>query len=132
MSGNHPPDESQDDGGTEGSNDYSILAVAGAMYLLLSIAAADLWGGSALLWEERGSRCHAWFWWRKTFGLALLGTFFTLIGASVRVLFYSSYENVELVIGAAAVLFVADVVSGPSLHLSSGYIFRNNARSFAL
>ncbi|CAM9409930.1 unnamed protein product [Ectocarpus sp. 8 AP-2014] len=31
------------------------------------------------------------------------------IGASVRVLFFSSEDNVNLVIGAAAVLFIADV-----------------------
>ena len=116
VSGNHPPEESQDAGHFEGSNDFSILAVSGAMYLLLSIAAADLWGGSALVLEKRGSRTsRPWFWWRKAFGLFLLGTFVTLIGASIRVLFYSSYENVELVIGAAAVLFIADVVSETSL-----------------
>lgn len=58
VSGDQPPvespEEGQDDGSTEGSNDCSFLAVAGTMYLLLSIAAADLWGGSALLLEERG------------------------------------------------------------------------------
>lgn len=110
VSSNRPPEESQD-----GVYDYSILAVAGAMYLLLSIAAADLWSGSALALEERGSLSHGWFWWRKLFGLALLATFFSLIGASISVLFYSSYEDVELVIGAAAVLFIADVVSETSL-----------------
>lgn len=44
----------------------------------------------------------------------LLGTFITLLGASIRVLFYSSFENADLVIGAAAVLFIADVVSSSS------------------
>ncbi|CAN0210178.1 unnamed protein product, partial [Scytosiphon promiscuus] len=32
-----------------------------------------------------------------------------LVGASTRVLFYSSMENVDWVVGAAAVLFIADV-----------------------
>lgn len=84
------------------------------MYLLLSIAAADLWAGCALLKEGRGSGGNS-FRGRKVFGLCLVGTFVTLIGASIRVLFYSSFENVELVIGAAAVLFIADVVSEPAL-----------------
>lgn len=95
---------------TEGAPDYSILAIAGAMYLLITIAAADLWAGCALCVEGRGSG-GSWFWRRKAFGVCLVGTFIALIGASIRVLFYSSFENLELVLGAAAVLFVADVVS---------------------
>lgn len=96
--------------GADGIPDYSILAIAGAMYLLLSIAAADLWAGCALFVEGRGSGGN-WFWRRKAFGVCLVGTFMALIGASIRVLFYSSYEDVEWVLGAAAVLFIADVVS---------------------
>ena len=92
------------------SPDFSILAIAGAMFLLLFIAAADLWAGVALCIEGRGSG-GGWFWQRKAFGVLLLGTFVALVGSSVRVLFYSSFENFELVIGAAAVLFIADVVS---------------------
>lgn len=106
VSGNRPksdPEQSED------GADYSILAIAGAMYLLLSIAAADLWGGLALCLEG-GDLGGGWFWRRKLFGVCLLGTFVTLIGASIRVLFYSSFENVDLVLGAAAVLFIADVV----------------------
>ena len=90
--------------------DFSILAIAGAMFLLLFIAAADLWAGFALWMEGRDSG-GSWFVQRKFFGVFLLGTFAALIGSSVRVLFYSSFENFELVIGAAAVLFIADVVS---------------------
>lgn len=81
------------------------------MYLLLSIAAADLCGGWALILEGRGSDDFVWLTPRRIFGVFLLGTFFALVGASIRVLFYSSVENVELVLGAAAVLFIADVVS---------------------
>lgn len=91
--------------------DYSIVAVAGAMYLLLTIAAADVWGGLALCLEGRGSGRFKFFTQRRAFGVLLVGTFIALIGASIRVLFYSSFENVDLVIGAATVLFVADVVS---------------------
>lgn len=81
------------------------------MYLLLSIAAADLCGGWALALEGRGSGDFAWFTRRRVFGVSLIVVFVLLVGASIRVLFYSSIENVELVLGAAAVLFVADVVS---------------------
>lgn len=122
ISGNQPPTESQpssiEDAASEGGADYSILAIAGAMYLMISIAAADLWGGCALCWEGHDSGGE-WFWERKVFGVGLLGTFVALIGASIRVLFYSSFENVELVIGAAAVLFIADVVSGYSFGIPS-------------
>ncbi|CAB1100999.1 unnamed protein product [Ectocarpus sp. CCAP 1310/34] len=90
--------------------DYSILAIAVSMYLLLSIAVADLCGGSALVVEGRGSGDDfVWFTGRRLFGVFLVVTFLTLIGASVRVLFFSSQDNVTLVIGAAAVLFIADV-----------------------
>ncbi|CAN0510032.1 unnamed protein product, partial [Ectocarpus sp. 12 AP-2014] len=98
-----------DDFYADRSPDYSILAIAGAMYLLLTIVAADLWGGCALCLEGLGSADFAWCTRRRAFGVCLLGTFVALIGASIRVLFYSSFENVELVIGAAAVLFIADV-----------------------
>ncbi|CAN0359830.1 unnamed protein product [Ectocarpus sp. 12 AP-2014] len=90
--------------------DYSILAIAVSMYLLLSIAVADLCGGCALVVEGRGSGDEfVWFTGRRLFGVFLVVTFLTLIGASVRVLFFSSEDNVNLVIGAAAVLFIADV-----------------------
>ena len=81
------------------------------MYLLLSVAAADLLGGSALASERPGSRTPTWFWWRKPLGLGLLGTFVTLIGASVRALLYSSHESLGLVIGAAVLLLILDAVS---------------------
>lgn len=88
---------------------YSIVAVAVAVYLMFSIAGADLWGGLGLVLEGRGSGGD-WFWRRKIFGGFLLSTFFMLVAASTRVLFYSSFEDFEVVIGAAAVLFIADVV----------------------
>lgn len=88
---------------------YSIVAVAVAMYLMLSMAAADLWGGVALVLESHDSG-GGWYWRRKVFGVFLLSTFIMLVAASTRVLFYSSFEDFEVVIGAAAVLFIADVV----------------------
>ncbi|CAM9764131.1 unnamed protein product [Ectocarpus fasciculatus] len=110
ITGNQPPTDSQTSSvGDDDHRDYSILAIAGAMYLLLTIVAADLWGGCALCLEGLGSADFAWCTRRRAFGACLLGTFVALIGASIRVLFYSSFENMELVIGAAAVLFIADV-----------------------
>lgn len=102
----------------EDVRDYSIFAASGSMYLLLSIAATDLWACLALIFEGRSpysaaGRPGAAFVWmtrRRAFGFALLGTFLTLVGASIRVLFQLSFENVDVVIGAATVLFVADVV----------------------
>jgi len=85
------------------------------MYLLLSIAAADLWGCCTLLWEARRSDpadpLNDWYEWRKAFGVFMLVTFLALVWASIRVLFYSAYESVEWVIGAAAVLFITEGVS---------------------
>lgn len=103
-----PNDEN--DANAEESPDFSILAIAGAMFLLLSIAAADLWASFALCLEGRGSRGMLWFVGRKVFGGCLMCTFYWLIAASIQVLFYSSFENAEMVLGAAAVLFIADVV----------------------
>lgn len=111
---NQPSSISGDSISEEGEANYSVLAIAGAMYLLLTIAAADLWGGCGLCLEGLGTRDgFMWFTRRRAFGAGLVVTFFTLFGASVKVLFYSSFENVELVMGSAAVLFIADVVSFP-------------------
>lgn len=93
------------------SPSYSIVAVAAAVYLMLSIAAADLCGGWALVMEAEPPSRRAWFKARKAFGIGLLLTFSMMVVASTRVLFYSSFENMEVVIGAATVLFIADVVS---------------------
>lgn len=95
------------------------MSVAAAMYLMMSIAAADLGAGIALLFEARTKTAkteivqlmNIWRWvQRKMFGLMLLLSFVLLATASVRVLFRSSLEDVDVVVGAAAVLFIADVV----------------------
>lgn len=105
---------------------YALLAVAAAMFLLLSFAGADLYASAVLLSERRDgpgirrnrlffkgrrSRRSYWAWvQRKLFGVCLLGSFVLLVVASTSVLLYSSFDDVGVVIGAAAVLFVADVV----------------------
>lgn len=106
--------------GADSVGKYSVFAVAAAMYLLLSIAAADLFGSVVLLGETRtstgsgggwrGVLCGQWVQ-RKFFGAVLLASFLLLILSSASVLFYTSVEDVALVIGAASVLFIADVVS---------------------
>ncbi|CAM9467011.1 unnamed protein product [Ectocarpus fasciculatus] len=63
----------------------------------------------ALVLEGRGSGNFVWRSRRRFFGACLLVTFGSLVVASTRVLFYSSFENVDLLLSAAAVLFVADV-----------------------
>lgn len=97
-----------------------MVSVAVAMYLMTSIAAADLSAGIALLFEARtgmatteyGRRINVWRWIRrKIFGLVLTISFVLLAAASTSALFHSSFEDVDLVVGAAAVLFIADVVS---------------------
>ena len=108
---------------TEGR--YSIVSVAVAMYLMASIAAVDLTAGIALLIErrtissvrQRGANVSVqemngvrWLQ-RKVVGLTLISSFGLLAAASITVLFKSSFEDVDLVVGAAAVLFIADVVS---------------------
>jgi len=99
---------------------YSLISVAAAMCLMMSIAAAHLGAGIALLFEAQTKmtaydcvqRMNIWRWvQRKMFGFMLLTSFVLLAAASIKVLFHSSSEDVDLVVGAATVLFIADVVS---------------------
>ena len=108
VSGNHPPADGEDSGEEENPSntsdaaehnspsetpfEYSILAIAGAMYLILSIEAADVWNGAALIVEGRGPG-FVLFTRRRIFGVFLLATFCTLLGASIRELFYSSKKT---------------------------------------
>lgn len=96
---------------TANGGSYSLASVAAAMYLMTSIAAADLSAGIALLSEARSEMATSRWVQRKMFGLVLLTSFILLAAASIKVLFYSSSEDVDLVVGAATVLFITDVVS---------------------
>lgn len=95
----------------EDSPDLSILAIAGAMFLLLSTAAADLQVGLGLMFYTDTKKP----WMRTMFGFVMCVNFVLLVWSSVHVLFSSSFGNVDIVIGAVAVLFIADVVSQPEL-----------------
>ena len=81
--------------------EYSVLSITVAMYLNISIASPDLWASFALITANRGCRA---------FGIALLTSFVMLFVSSTRLLFSTSGNNVDLIIGAAAVLFIADMV----------------------
>eukprot|EP00904_Undaria_pinnatifida_P000663 jgi/Undpi1/10598/HiC_scaffold_29.g13048.m1 len=81
---------------------YTVVSVTVAMYLNISIASPDLWASFALIKANRGCRA---------FGIALLVSFVMLFASSTRVLFRTSGDNVDLIIGAVAVLFIADMVS---------------------
>lgn len=113
VSGDQPSPGSSLSSGSQASSandtpDHSIVAIAVAMYLLLSIAAADLWGGLALVLEGRGSGHFIWFASRRVYGTCLLITFGALVGASTRVLLYSSFQDAGWVLGAAAIIFITD------------------------
>lgn len=122
-SGNQPDQHIlENERSSETTGGYSILAITGAMYLILSIAAADVWCGCALIAEGRDSG-FVLFTRRRLFGVLLLATFLALVGASIRVLFYSANEDVQLVIGAAAVLFITDVVRSNMKHTKTSRAF---------
>lgn len=83
---------------------YTILSVTLAMFLMVSIASPDARAAYALLFG--GERLF-----NRVFGFALLLSFCLLIGASMKVLFASSGDSAEFVIGATTILFIADLVS---------------------
>lgn len=90
---------------------FHLSAIAGAMFLVLSIAGADLLVAVGLLCSHREEPKN-WRWrMRKVFGSIMLLNFGLLVADSVLVLFHASVENIDLIVGAAAVLFIADVVS---------------------
>lgn len=94
---------------SDDSVNFNFFAIAGAMFLLVSIAGADLLVPIELLCRDWERTPH---WWkRRFFGVAMLFNFGLLVYSSMLVLFFSSDGNVELVVGAAAVLFIADIVS---------------------
>lgn len=82
---------------------YCIHSVALAMFLMMSTLSADTRGACALLFWGRSVA-------QRIFGASLLLGTVLLVIASMRVLFMDAKNNAELVIGAATVLFIEDVV----------------------
>lgn len=95
----------------EEGQDFAVLAIAGAMGVLLSTAGPDLQVGVGLCLEGTQNNLQNWFWPRKVFGFIVVVNFVLVVKSSVLVLFSSSFGNMEFVVGAASVLFIADVVS---------------------
>lgn len=81
-----------------------LLSITVAMFLVLTFTAADLRGGCALL-ETRNP-------YNVILGSAMLLSFMMMVLASIKVLFFLSNDDVSFIIGAAAVIFISDVVSG--------------------
>ena len=100
--------------------EYSVLSITVAMYLNISIASPDLWASFALITANRGCRA---------FGIALLTSFVMLFVSSTRLLFSTSGNNVDLIIGAAAVLFIADMVRASFAHVSNDALLLASAVS---
>ena len=86
--------------------EYSIFAIALAMYLMVSIAAPDVRAGYVLLFWGK-SVAH------RIFGATLLCSFTLLTVASMKVMFADATDNAELVVDAAVILFVTEMVSIP-------------------
>ncbi|CAM9581797.1 unnamed protein product [Choristocarpus tenellus] len=83
-------------------NESSLMSVTVTMFLMLSIASPDLVAGCHLLYHPGRMPCR-----RRFFGVLLVLSFAMLAAASLS-LFYD-LEGVDLILGAAAVLFVAEV-----------------------
>lgn len=82
---------------------YDISTIAIAMFLILSFAGPDLRAALAL-WKA-GTIYH------KVLGFVILSSFGMLVLSSLRILFYLSNDSASFIVGAAAVLFISDLVS---------------------
>lgn len=82
---------------------YSIYSVSLAMFLMVSTSVADVRAGYLFLVWGRSLA-------RKVFGILLVANAVLLEVASIRILFMEADDDAELVIGAAAILFIEDVV----------------------
>lgn len=86
-----------------GEATYSIHSVALAMFLMISTSSGDIRAAYTLLvWGSSLAQ--------RLFGAMLVVSVSLLVVASMKVLFMDASNNAELVIGAATVLFIADVV----------------------
>ena len=81
---------------------YTISSIAVANLLVVIFAAGDLRGAIALLqtWTSRN----------VALGLGMLTSFVLLVISSASVLFFVSNDDVSFIVGAAAVLFISDLV----------------------
>ena len=90
---------------------YAISSIAVAVFLVVAFAGADLRGSVALVQTHRV--------YNGALGLAIFASFVLLVMSSMRALFFLANDDVSFIVGAAAVLFISDLVStvlviGPS------------------
>ena len=82
---------------------YAISSIAVAIFLVVTFAGADLRGSVALL--------LTWDRYNMVLGLAIFASFALLVLASISALFFLGGDDVSFIVGAAAVLFISDLVS---------------------
>ena len=82
---------------------YTISSIAVAIFLVVTFAGADFRGSVALLFTlDR---------YNMVLGLVILASFVLLVISSISALFFLGGHDVSFIVGAAAVLFISDLVS---------------------
>ena len=81
---------------------YALSSISAAVYLVLTFAAGDLKAAFALLQTRT--------LYNMILGAAILASFVLLVLASLSILFFLANDNASFVVGAAAVLFISDLV----------------------
>ena len=82
---------------------YAISSIAVAVFLVVAFAGADLRGSWALV-QTRGV-------YNVTLGLTIFASFVLVVMSSMSALFFLANDDVSFIVGAAAVLFISDLVS---------------------
>lgn len=90
---------------------YAISSIAVAVFLVVTFAGADLRGSWALMQTLEA--------YNVALGLTIFVSFVLLVMSSMSALFFLANDDVSFIVGAAAVLFISDLVStvltvGPS------------------
>ena len=81
---------------------YALYSISAAVYLVLTFAAGDLRTSLALLQTRT--------LYNMILGVAILASFVLLVLASLSILFFLANDNASFIVGAAAVLFISDLV----------------------
>ena len=81
---------------------YALSPISAAVYLVVTFAAGDLRTAIALLQTRK--------LYNMILGVAILASFVLLVLASLSILFFFADDNASFIVGAAAVLFISDLV----------------------
>ena len=81
---------------------YALSPMSAAVYLVVTFAAGDLRTAIALLQTRK--------LYNMILGVAILASFVLLVLASLSILFFFADDNASFIVGAAAVLFISDLV----------------------